>query len=675
MRITKLVLPTNSFDTSGLEEIIMDKIKPIVLLAGKNGAGKSRFLWKMASYLNSIATEEQANNWQQDIRHKHEQIKKNEEQIQSLQEKTSDTNKEKSQIVEQMNSLQQTNNSYTASITQTESFLKFIRETKFSEIQTKYNVWGAYSVPYPQKIKPVRVEFRDLDFGDISQLSGYEVTANANIPQSFEQLYAMKECVIPIIQSLHDKFYEIEHNGELDIEPNEIEKIRNDYTRLQEYVKIFLGTEITRAKDGSRQVCLFGRKLNDGGWSEGQKVLLLFCLTIYSFEVALEDLIIILDEPENHLHPSALIEVIDKISQHVTNGQLWIATHSVPLLAHFIDNKDAQMWYVENGCVEYLGKNSQKVLQGLLGNEKEHQRMRSFLDLPAEQAFDQFCYECLFEPEVLMTDSNDPQTNQIYQYIGKYIDQKQKIRILDFGAGRGRLISAINTIASNNNKKQDFIEHLDYIAYDITNDLTNEEQQERKKACCEAIDAMYGAYEGRYYNTKAELIAGKGKTSVDIIILCNVFHEIDPTDWLETFSENDIVISMLKHDGHLLVVEDQRLAVGEQAHKYGFLVFDQPQFQTLFAMNGYKYDVQDASKNKDGRLKAHLIAAKYLQNITFDTCGAAIELLSLAAKQEIEKMRNSKKLDYKAGKTYAFWSQQYVNANLALPKFRGKNPY
>jgi predicted ATPase len=54
MRITKLVLPTNRYDALGLEEIIMEKIKPIVLLTGKNGAGKSRFLWKLTSYLNSI---------------------------------------------------------------------------------------------------------------------------------------------------------------------------------------------------------------------------------------------------------------------------------------------------------------------------------------------------------------------------------------------------------------------------------------------------------------------------------------------------------------------------------------------------------------------------------------------------------------------------------------------
>jgi SAM-dependent methyltransferase len=525
---------------------------------------------------------------------------------------------------------------------------------------------GYILIPDPKKIKPVRIEFKDLDFGNVLELSGYVLNERSNKLQSLEQLHGMKERVVPMLQSLHDKFYEIQHNEELDMKLEEKEKILNDYAQLQRYITIFLGTEITRAKDGSGQVCLYGRKLTDGGLSEGQRVLLLFCLTIYSFEVDLEDLIIILDEPENHLHPSALIEVIDKISQCVTNGQLWIATHSVPLLAHFVDNRDAQMWYIENGKREYLGKKSQQVLQGLLGNEEEHQRMRTFLDLPAEQAFDQFCYECLFEPEVVMTDSKDPQTNQIHKYIEKCIDRKQQVRILDFGAGSGRLISAINSIASNNGKKQEFLQYLDYIAYDITNDAQNEEQQERKKNCCEAISAMYGSSKNRYYNEKAALIAEKGKDSVDIIILCNVFHEINPDDWLTTFSEQEIIVSMLKNDGYLLVVEDQRLAVGEKAHQYGFLVFDQPQFQTLFAMNGYKYEVLDA---QNGRLKAHLIPPTYLQGITHETRTQAIRSLLQAAKQQIETMRNSKKLDYRLGKTYAFWVQQYVNASLALAKY------
>ena len=41
------------------------------------------------------------------------------------------------------------------------------------------------------------------------------------------------------------------------------------------------------------------------------KYIFQFSLAIYSQETALKDLILILDEPENHLHPSVIIETIE----------------------------------------------------------------------------------------------------------------------------------------------------------------------------------------------------------------------------------------------------------------------------------------------------------------------------------------------------------------------------
>ncbi|MFY7997283.1 MAG: AAA family ATPase [Candidatus Kapaibacteriota bacterium] len=419
---------------------------------------------------------------------------------------------------------------------------------------------------------------------------------------------------------------------------------------------------ITRSKEND--ACLFERRLGDTGLSQGQKALLMFCMAVYAQATQLHNLIILIDEPENHLHPAAVIEVIEKISQHVTNGQLWIATHSVPLLGHFVDNENAEMWYVEDGGVEPLGKKSEKVLRGLLGDTEEQARMRSFLDLPAQQAFDTFCYQCLFEPDVVMTDSKDPQTKQIYDIIQERINEGESVRVLDFGAGKGRLLAAIHALWDKTNVE--LKQCLDYIAYDVTDDSQNAEYQARKNSCCEILAAVYGASAGRYFNDKEALKTSKNHHSFDIVILCNVFHEIPPEDWLKEFDGNSLIYTMLKPEGHLVIVEDQHLAVGETAHKYGFLVFDKPQFRTLFAMKEKdEYEVRDASSKKNGRLQAHIIPAEYLPRITSDTKKDALKSLAAVSEKKISELRLKAK-DYSSGKLYAFWVQQYANAKLAL---------
>jgi predicted ATPase len=78
---------------------------------------------------------------------------------------------------------------------------------------------------------------------------------------------------------------------------------------------------------------LFGFPLGQSNLSDGQKILLQLCLAIHCQQESLEDLVLFLDEPENHLHPSVIIETIERIKEEVSNGQIWISTHSIPLLS------------------------------------------------------------------------------------------------------------------------------------------------------------------------------------------------------------------------------------------------------------------------------------------------------------------------------------------------------
>jgi ABC-type multidrug transport system ATPase subunit len=155
------------------------------------------------------------------------------------------------------------------------------------------------------------------------------------------------------------------------------------------------------------------------------------CIAIYSQEVQLKDLILVMDEPENHLHPSVIIEVLEQIQKCVTKGQIWIATHSVPLLAHF---DPSLLWYVENGKIAPAGKTPESVLHDLLGNDEEIARLQDFISLPAQFATSKYAFECLFEPKTLMTASSDRQSWQIREEL-KVLSADGKIKILDYGAG------------------------------------------------------------------------------------------------------------------------------------------------------------------------------------------------------------------------------------------------
>jgi predicted ATP-binding protein involved in virulence len=53
MRITKIDIPNTSESNDGLANIRMDKLSKVVLIAGKNGSGKTRILNKIFNTLSS----------------------------------------------------------------------------------------------------------------------------------------------------------------------------------------------------------------------------------------------------------------------------------------------------------------------------------------------------------------------------------------------------------------------------------------------------------------------------------------------------------------------------------------------------------------------------------------------------------------------------------------------
>jgi energy-coupling factor transporter ATP-binding protein EcfA2 len=143
--------------------------------------------------------------------------------------------------------------------------------------------------------------------------------------------------------------------------------------------------------------------------SDGQKVILQLCVALHAQKSELENSIFLLDEPENHLHPSAAIDLLKMLYESTGNSQIWIATHSIPLLAYVASEEPMSLWYVDGGAVSSAGRHPEIVLESLLGNEDRLGQLNAFTSLPAQLAVVNYAMESLLPPTILGGGADDPQ--------------------------------------------------------------------------------------------------------------------------------------------------------------------------------------------------------------------------------------------------------------------------
>lgn len=395
--------------------------------------------------------------------------------------------------------------------------------------------------------------------------------------------------------------------------------------------------------------------------SPGQQVLFQFACLLHAQHASLADCIVLMDEPENHLHPAVLTQVVESLRKHLTRGQLWIATHSVPLIAQLMSDDSDCLWYVNDGRVKRSGRSPETVLDSLMGGPDGSKHLQNLILLPAQYAGIRFLTECLDAPGVVGSDVKDPQTGQIAEIIRQRAAAKMAsggmLRILDFGAGKGRLLATLRS------DSLDASAWLDYYAYDI--DTTNQSDCERE------IEAYYGKESpSRWYSDLHTLEAHIDKASIDIVVICNVLHEIDPDEWLKLFGKESVLHGLLCHDGFLLVVEDYGIPVGERAHRYGFLLFDEPELCKLFEIaaedrqNGFFASQTSQDTRYRDRLKAHLIGKACVSKVSADTRQSAIKKLHDRMLDIVSTfLQQGQASDSAAGRAYARSAQLLANAS------------
>ena len=609
----------------GLASFPMKKLGSVVLLAGKNGSGKSRVLRLLQMQCQRrMQFPEEQRNMSRVIVNIDSRIRSYKHQYNQLNLDPYGAG-DAEELKKQIDDLEKQKKLYEA----------------------KINVPFPISIDLPQNenVKIVHYVPKNTQLTDWRQLSQHEWKSKA---QSANNLGCGKlaDATISLIQSVYDQFWNTSHPEFLG-ESAEKETAKQNYERLQEIIEHFIGVRLNRNKDG--EVTIFGKAIANAQLSDGQIILLQLCVAIYAQGAKLSDYILVMDEPENHLHPSAVIEMIDKIRNLNPEGQIWIATHSIALLSHF---DPSCIWYVKDGSVSYSGRKPEQALEGLLGNEENIQKLHSFIDLPDEFAANRFAFECLLPPGVADPDAADPQFGQLKGILESiWSDGKEKISLLDYGAGKGRMISNLSENSRIN------AEMLDYVAFD--------EYPANKDTCIKNIGCFYSDAENRYFNKMDELRTKRDEKSFDLILMCNVLHEILHSRWISLFKD---LKRLLKDDGKLLLIEDCKIPVGELPHQKGFVVLNSLHLKDLFAIPAAEkaFIANDARPDSEpGRLMAHLIPACYLDKITNQTMKKAFEDLRDTSIRNIKQIR-MKEQTYKNGMAHAFWTQQLANATLCL---------
>jgi ABC-type cobalamin/Fe3+-siderophores transport system ATPase subunit len=610
MKITDINFIDSPDKQQGLTPIKMKKLENVVIISGKNGSGKTRLLDLIKSQTGMVLTDTQINDHQANIKRLEIHITNHENHNQ----------KDTDQITRMKDELKNT-----------KALLKF------NKIVTNHTPESQLSI---------------IDFVP----KGLELTATKNLRRNELDNKAnnivgtaaqnMNDVVFPYIETISRR-YLVSKNSEINsqIDKKEINKAIKEFDDFNNYLNKLLKTSIEFDIDGDPLI--FNMKLDNSKLSNGQKIILQFIALLFKQNNKLGEQIIFMDEPENHLHPSAINDIISRIQKLNNKGQIWISTHSVHILSMF-DPK--HLWYMENGSIHYAGYKPEEIIYALLGNDDGRKRLHNFLQLPDIYGFYQFTYESFIPPSIIgSTTSEDTQ----FKLFNEVIEAKLKegsINILDYGCGKGRIIDGLCCL----NLDTDILDRINYCCFDI--------QNSNKKECLSKLSSLYSkTISDNFYNDLNILIKDFPKY-FDIILLANVFHEIHPNDWEEMFSS---INQLLSDKGHLIVIEDQVLSNGENAHNKGFIVLDEDQYDIAFSFKE-GYFVKD---EREGKIKAHYIPQSMVNSYQ-NNLSEILESIKQQSLINIEKISKDD-LSFTNGKKNAFWHHQYINAeriNISLSK-------
>jgi len=611
--LIKEFAPTEEYlESEGLKDIRMPRLGQFVLLAGKNGAGKSRLLRLLFNML--TARVNSVTEWST-ITHNFNSydnaIKTNPDAESATFKVWKDG---RAECAKRM-ALKET----------------LIRSDESDNFSPLYFV-------------PTTLNFQDPRGMNFASLSGAYETAPVVSLNSFGSV------CFPYIQKMVDYDWDARHQ---DYSFPDKEEKKKSFIELNDLFWSLLGTRVVRANTGEANI--FGKALADSKMSDGQKILIQLAVAIHARGSSLNRTVFILDELENHLHPSVSVEILERLTQAAPQCQIWLATHSIPLIAYVLSVAPQSLWFMNDHTVSHAGRKPEQVLHSLLGDEERIRQLRYLTGLPAELAMVNFAVESLYPPMTVAAERGDRQLTQIAGELQR-LQSEGLLSVLDFGAGKGRLLEGL-AAASNNYLLRS---KINYVAFDP--------YPSDREVCCELISQYYLDSEKRHFSDEDSYFAEHGDSSIDVVVMCNVFHEIPPHKWISLFAKESLLSKAVHDSGYLLLVEDQCIPVGEKAHDYGFLVLDQAHLRTLFCVTNKQIEeglFKTTVHPENGRLKAHLISRKLFSQITTHSRKEALTQLKHTAFTTIQAIRNEAP-SYPNGQKHAFWTQQLANTYIFL---------
>lgn len=360
-------------------------------------------------------------------------------------------------------------------------------------------------------------------------------------------------------------------------------------------------------------------------------------------KLRIQESIIIIDEPELHLHPESEFKIIQKISDLIKDkGQLWIATHSISILSSLSYD---EIFMIKSGKVfppsRITPGNSFVELMGL---EDHIEKLTQFITNISTWTFLNFMGQCFADPDVIRcAQDNDPE----FELFKKSIKEREGHSILlDFGAGQGRIYKEFI-------KDEELVNKIQYSAL---------EPDESNAAELKALNIP--TYLD--YNELPEKI-------FDIVLLCNVLHEIDISKWEVTLNR---ISNSLNDNGFLIIIEDQKLPKGEKIEGAGFVIMDIESLAKLFSINSAPTQLLINDERYKDRILCTVIPKTNLEKVTNTTISDSLQKLRENIFERLKKLRGipvTTENKLTLGRESAYCSQLYINCLFASQILSGDN--